>query len=190
MRPGDVLLVPLVAEALGDPVGSSGANTAQTQGSGTTGETVAVAIANTSDTTAAGGATASATGDDGSPETIGPSGALVWPHPGVRETYDGRFRGVVMTGQSGDTFRSVTSGVVSFVGPFTSFGKLILVRAENGYLYGYAGADRVDVQLGDRITNGTVLGSVGISPAFQSAQVLFTVWRDNRYIDPERAPRG
>jgi len=64
------------------------------------------------------------------------------------------------------------------------------VRSENGYLYGYAGADRVDVVQGDRVINGTVLGSVGVSPAFHAARVLFTVWRNNRYIDPENAPRG
>ncbi len=118
------------------------------------------------------------------------SAQLIWPHPGEREAWDGRIRGVAMLGESGDVFQSVTSGVVSFVGPFTSFGKLILVRAENGYLYGYAGADRVDVVLGQRVSNGTVLGSVGVSPAFHSARVLFTVWRNNQYIDPEHAPRG
>lgn len=118
------------------------------------------------------------------------SAQLIWPHPGEREVWDGRIRGIAMLAEPGDEFQSVTSGVVSLVGPFTSFGKLILVRAENGYLYGYAGADRVDVVLGQRVSNGTVLGSVGVSPAFHSARVLFTVWRNNQYIDPEHAPRG
>lgn len=170
VRPGDVLLVPL------------GARTATT---GTTSR----------ETTALPGDESIADAADLAVEavTTAPSAttaALLWPHPGERETWDGRFRGVVMSGESGDVFQSVTSGVVSFVGPFTSFGKLILVRAENGYLYGYAGADRVEVVPGQRVSNGTVLGSVGVSPAFQSARVLFTVWRNNRYIDPEHAPRG
>ena len=174
VRPGDVLLVPVGAVAVtdhtiavsADPAGEDpgDSSAADKYITGTTATTV--------------------------PATPTSVSNLLWPHPGERETFDGRFRGVVMTGQAGDTFWSVTSGVVSFVGPFTSFGKLILVRAENGYLYGYAGADRVDVQLGERISSGTVLGSVGVSPAFQSARVLFTVWRDNRYIDPENAPRG
>jgi murein DD-endopeptidase MepM/ murein hydrolase activator NlpD len=115
---------------------------------------------------------------------------LDWPHPGQRSTWEGKFPGVVMRGSVGDEFRSVTRGVVEYVGPFSSFGKLILVRGENGYLYGYAGAERVLVAAGDRVVGGTVLGTVGFSPAFESAMVLFTVWRNNRYVDPETAPRG
>lgn len=114
----------------------------------------------------------------------------IWPHPGERETWQGKFPGTVMRGSVGDEFVSVAPGVVEFVGPYGSFGKLILVRSANGYLYGYAGADRVQVTAGTRVERGTILGTVGFSPAFNSAMVLFTVWRNNRYVDPERAPRG
>jgi len=62
------------------------------------------------------------TSDETAVTTISTTEDLVWPHPGERETWDGRFRGVVMMGEPGDVFQSVTSGVVSFVGPFTSFG--------------------------------------------------------------------
>jgi murein DD-endopeptidase MepM/ murein hydrolase activator NlpD len=182
VRPGDVLFIPLRAVAANNSgSGSVSGDIRQGQDDRKTGDTADPDQGDSSvtDTVAAGSAAATT-----------PGANLLWPHPGVREHWDGRFRGVVMSGQAGDTFRSVTTGVVTFVAPFTSFGKLILVRAENGYLYGYAGADRVDVQQGDRVSNGTVLGSVGVSPAFQSARVLFTVWRDNRYIDPENAPRG
>ncbi len=113
-----------------------------------------------------------------------------WPHPGERGEWNGKFPGVVMNGSEGDEFRSVTDGVIEFVGPFSSFGKLILVRSANGYLYGYAGADRALVREGERVAAGTVLGTVGFSPAFESAKVLFTVWKNNRYVDPQTAPRG
>ena len=141
---------------------------------------------------------AAATGAPGQPQATSSPAATDrqferipdWPHPGQRSTWDGKFPGVVMSGSIGDEFRSVTRGVVEYVGPFSSFGKLILVRGENGYLYGYAGADRVLVATGDRVVGGTVLGTVGFSPAFESAMVLFTVWRNNQYVDPETAPRG
>ncbi|MFW5744940.1 MAG: LysM peptidoglycan-binding domain-containing protein [Spirochaetota bacterium] len=113
-----------------------------------------------------------------------------WPHPGERGEWNGKFPGVVMNGSEGDEFRSVTDGVIEFVGPFSSFGKLILVRSANGYLYGYAGAGRALVREGERVAAGTVLGTVGFSPAFESAKVLFTVWKNNRYVDPQTAPRG
>jgi murein DD-endopeptidase MepM/ murein hydrolase activator NlpD len=179
VRPGDVLLIP-GGSAVAGRVNESGAATADRADESRDATTVAA-------TTTEPGDTESTTVSVAEPP-IGTT--LLWPHPGTREQWDGKFRGVVMNGAPGDTFRSVTSGVVSFVGPFTSFGKLILVQGANGYLYGYAGADRVDVVQGQRVENGTVLGSVGVSPAFRSARVLFTVWRNNRYVDPESAPRG
>ncbi len=168
LRPGDVLIIP-----------GASASAARTPGAAT------------------GEATGEATAEPGRPAVIPvpPSPVQVervpdWPHPGARTAWDGKFPGVVMSGTVGDEFRSVTRGVVEYVGPFSSFGKLILVRGENGYLYGYAGADRVLVARGDRVEGGTTLGTVGFSPAFESAMVLFTVWRNNRYVDPETAPRG
>jgi LysM repeat protein len=184
VRPGDVLFIPLGAVASNDSDTVATQPAGETQVSGTTSDGADSAGTDPVDSSA------TDTRITATPTTPTPGSNLLWPHPGERENWDGRFRGVVMAAQTGDIFRSVTNGVVSYLGPFTSFGKLILVRAENGYLYGYAGADRVDVVEGDRVTNGTVLGSVGVSPAFQAARVLFTVWRDNRYIDPENAPRG
>lgn len=125
-----------------------------------------------------------------SPEPVAPDARVEWPHPGERALWEGGFPGVVMDGSPGDEFRSVASGVVSFVGPYTRFGILTFVQSENGYVYGYAGAGEVSVVQGQRVENGTVIGTIGVSPAFQSARVLLTVWRNNRYVDPAQAPRG
>ncbi|MEE8441199.1 MAG: M23 family metallopeptidase [Spirochaetia bacterium] len=179
LRPGHVLLVPWAAHA-GDP-----ANRQPNDSFATAEDPVAPEVTESDDAATSVAVSAAAVSS-----VAMPSVQLIWPHPGEREPWNGRFRGVVMSGEPGDVFQSVTSGVVSYVGPFTSFGKVILVWAENGYLYGYAGADRVDVVQGQRVSNGTVLGSVGVSPAFRSARVFFTVWRNNRYVDPESAPRG
>ena len=195
VRPGDTLLVPAgSASAAVVADRASGSSTDSHQGSGADQVSGAAAVSGGAAAGTAATSTVTSTGTSTGTSTVRSTlvsaARLVWPHPGEREAFDGRFPGVSMLGEAGDEFRSVTTGVVQFVGPFSSFGKLILVRAENGYLYGYSGADRVDVELGQEVTNGTVLGSVGFSPAFQSARVLFTVWRNNRYIDPETAPRG
>ncbi len=118
------------------------------------------------------------------------SARVQWPHPGERSNWTGKFPGVVMAGTAGDLIRSVTSGTVAFVSPVSSFGRLVLVQGENGFIYGYAGAERLNVAVGDRVEVGTVLGSVGFSPAFDATKVLFTVWHINRYVDPNTAPRG
>lgn len=168
VRPGDVLLVP--RDGVGDVSESSG--TRVTEGPPNTPEPVNVGRV------------------VDSPEPGVPVAEVEWPHPGEREQWDGSFPGVVIAGSPGDEFRSVSSGVVSFVASYTSFGILTFVRSENGYVYGYAGAGEVSVVQGQRVENGTVIGTVGVSPAFQSARVLLTVWRNNRYVDPAQAPRG
>lgn len=175
VRPGDVLLVPRSAPGTG--TGSNAA--ARSPGTDAPEPTPTVSRSDSSEREPT-----AVTRE----ETVRYPGN--WPHPGERGAWDGKFPGVVMSGSEGDEFRSVTDGVVEFVGPFSSFGKLVLVRSTNGYLYGYAGADRVLVAEGARVAAGTVLGTVGFSPAFDSAKVLFTVWKNNRYVDPETAPRG
>jgi murein DD-endopeptidase MepM/ murein hydrolase activator NlpD len=195
VRPGDVLLVP-GASASDGPSASEGAaavNETTGVGAGTRDDGSAAAPASaTGGRGAARDATAGADGSGSAGEIGGGSAGqrVNWPHPGRRQSWDGKFPGIVMRGSEGDEFRSVTRGVVEFVGPFSSFGKLILVRSENGFVYGYAGADRVLVTKDERVEPGTILGTVGFSPAFDSAMVLFTVWRNNRYVDPETAPRG
>jgi len=184
VRPGDVLMVPRAGSAVAAPEPRSGP---EASGTGSRANGTSSGTASAAAPAAVGAAPASG------PEL--PAGAAAntvsrWPHPGEREIWEGKFPGTVMRGREGDEFRSVSRGTVEYVGPFSSFGKLILVRSDNGYLYGYAGADRVAVSAGDSVSNGTVLGTVGFSPAFDSAMVLFTVWRNNRYVDPETAPRG
>ena len=84
---------------------------------------------------------------------------------------------------------SVADGVVTLILPYSGYGKLILVRSGHGYVYGYGGAESVSVELGDRVENGTALGTLGFSSALQSTSMFFTVWRNNQYVDPETAPR-
>ncbi|MFW5788495.1 MAG: LysM peptidoglycan-binding domain-containing protein [Spirochaetota bacterium] len=182
VRSGDVLLVP------GSPPSATVASSTKDDSESTD---TPDAPASEEERRRDGGGASGSRGQEAEPPTGEPPAEPGnWPHPGERVVWNGKLPGVVMSGNEGDEFRSVTDGVVEFVGPFSSFGKLILVRGRNGFLYGYAGADRVLVTEGERVTAGSVIGTVGFSPAFDSAKVLFTVWKNNRYVDPETAPRG
>ena len=115
---------------------------------------------------------------------------MVWPHVGTRRDYDGRFTAVVIDASSGDEVLSVTSGQVSYIGPFMSFGRMVIVQSANGYKYVYMGTETVLVELGDEVEPGMPLGLIGYSPALKDSDVLFTVWYGNRFVHPSVAPRG
>ena len=176
VRPGDVLLIP-----------DGNAPLVATDTADTTEDPVTETVVETDPVQESTDSTVRSTTTP-APLILGTDGQ--WPHPGDRTIRDGKFPGTAMAGQYGDPFFAVSAGIVFYVGPFSSFGRLILVRGANGYVYGYAGAERVDVAAGDRIQSGVQLGTLGSSSAFPEPSVLFTVWRNNRYVDPATAPRG
>jgi LysM repeat protein len=172
--PGDVLVVPRRRSVVAE----------------TSSEDVSIGLqSSVAEDTAAADASSGRRGTSGE-IAEGTSGDLLWPHPGERESWGEQFRGVAIQAELGDEFRSVSSGTVRFVTPFNNLGRVILIRSSGGYQYLYAGADRVDVSIGDEVSVGQVLGSIGVSPAFEAAKVLFSVYLNNRYVDPEEAPRG
>ena len=183
VRPGDVLLIPYTRPDTGaSPLAVAEAVEANAANNSHTSDVQAGGAGDPTDTNAT-------TGGVSHVESV-PLGSSQWPHPGVRELVDGKFPGMVMRGELGDAFWSVARGVVTLVLPYSGYGKYILVRGGDGFIYGYGGAERVSVELGDRVEPGTVLGTLGFSSALQSTSLLFTVWKNNRYVDPETAPRG
>lgn len=120
--------------------------------------------------------------------TLGDSSQL-WPHPGRRSVMEGKFPGIRIDGSRGDMVVAVAAGQVIYSGPHSSFGRVVFVQNPAGFIYVYGGNDELLVQVGDRVQVGTAIGTVGTSSS-GGAHVFFTVWRDNRFVDPGRAPRG
>ena len=114
--------------------------------------------------------------------------AEMWPHPGKRSALEGKFPGVRIDGDRGDDVVAVAAGRVIYSGPHTSFGRVVFVQSPAGFIYIYGGNDELLVSVGDRVQVGSSIGTVGQSSA--GASVFFTVWKDNRFVDPGRAPRG
>jgi lipoprotein NlpD len=170
VRPGDVLLIP------GRVTNISGDSSQEESGNGI-GE---IAQSDTSAGSNAGTVRLPTDSTEG----------IEWPHLGERLDYDGRFTGVVIKGSSGDEIRSVTPGQVSYVGPFTGFGRIVIVQSRNGYQYVYMGSETALVEIGDLVEVGTTLGLVGYTPSLDDTDVLFTVWNGNSFVHPSVAPRG
>jgi murein DD-endopeptidase MepM/ murein hydrolase activator NlpD len=113
-----------------------------------------------------------------------------WPHPGRRARMDGKLPGIVIEGQEGDPVWSISSGRVIYAGPYSAFGRVVFVQNADGYIYVYGGNDDLTVSVGDFVTPGTELGILGAAVPNQRANLFFSVWKNNRFIDPNGAPRG
>lgn len=113
-----------------------------------------------------------------------------WPVAGSRTRMEGKLPGVLIRAERGTPVTAIASGRIVYAGPHSTFGNVVFVQSSQGYIYVYGGQERVVVDVGDSISAGTELGTVGISPSAGGAALYFTVWRDNRFVDPESAPRG
>ncbi len=115
------------------------------------------------------------------------AGAPVWPHTGTRSERGGRVPGVSIDAEIGDSVYAVASGTVTYVGPYATFGRVVIVQAANGYAFVYGGHGNVVVSPGDRVVPGTLLGSVGNTGPVST--VYFSVWRGDNPVNPADAPR-
>jgi len=114
----------------------------------------------------------------------------VWPITGRQERLDGKVGGVYIDGQKGEPVFAVSSGPVVWVGPYRGFGKVVFVQSSSNLVFIYGGFDEVQVQVGDSVSIGTVIGSLGVQPHDKVPKLLFSVYRNGKPIDPETAPRG
>ena len=114
---------------------------------------------------------------------------LFWPHSGLREDFDGKFKGVYINGDKGDDFVSVSSGVVIFCEYQRGYGLVIIIKSADNYFYWYRGAEKAYVQLYQKIEPGMKLGQIWEDPRDNKAKLLFSVSKSNNYLDPAEAPR-
>lgn len=123
-------------------------------------------------------------------EPLGFADGGSWPVAGSRQNLDGKFPGVLIRAERGTPVASIASGRVVYAGPHSTFGNVVFVQSAQGYIYVYGGQEAVAVGVGEEVAAGAMIGTVGVSPAEGAAALYFSVWRDNRFVDPESAPRG
>lgn len=188
LRPGDVLLVPSDYGTDGNTAAAGEAPTAREQDEQAANVAEAAVGTQTPETASAEAGATVAGGDEPGAST---QDSYEWPHGGPREVRSGTlYPGVSFVAEQGDPIYSVSAGTVYLVVPHSSLAVVVMVQSENGYVYVYGGNGDVEVQPGDRVSVGSVIGRVGYSSAFQSPRAFLAVYRDFRYIDPISAPRG
>jgi murein DD-endopeptidase MepM/ murein hydrolase activator NlpD len=117
--------------------------------------------------------------------------SLVWPVKPKEAAYmTGKLSGVALIGEPGESVFCILPGTVLSAGPYRGFGRVAIVKSENGYLYVYGGCETLFVRSGDTVTAGMELGRLGIDDVSGQPALFFMVYLNNNPVDPALAPRG
>jgi len=93
-------------------------------------------------------------------------------------------KGVDFAGKRGSEINSVAAGVVVFSGSRYGFGMLVEVNHGNGYLTRYAHNESNLVKVGDIVSRGQPVATMGSSGRSTGPHVHFEVLKDGEQQDP------
>ncbi|MCL1946856.1 MAG: peptidoglycan DD-metalloendopeptidase family protein [Chitinivibrionia bacterium] len=122
-------------------------------------------------------------------------GKLPWATDGKVLTYFGKIihpeykttivnNGIDIEAPNGAAVKSVSSGVVEFVGRMRGYGKLMIINHFGGYLTIYAHLDQNFLEKGTRVTEGQKIGTVGESGSLEGNKLHFEIRHENNALDP------
>ncbi len=96
---------------------------------------------------------------------------------GMRDASREEGSGLELDGTRGATVRTAATGRVAYADRHPGYGALVIVDHGSSYFTVYGGLGAIDVQVGDDVTRGGRVGSVGTSAIF------FQVRRGTRALD-------
>jgi murein DD-endopeptidase MepM/ murein hydrolase activator NlpD len=84
--------------------------------------------------------------------------------------------GVDIKAAQGSPVKSAAPGEVVYAGDqVPGYGNLVLIKHADGWVTAYAHLDSVNVQMRDQVTQGQVVGTVGISGGVTEPELHFEV---------------
>jgi len=125
--------------------------------------------------------------------SVPPAGSLAFSWPANGQVID-RFGlvssgiqndGINIAGNLGDPIYAAYDGTVAFVGrDLKSFGNMILIKHDNGWITAYAHLGDIQVQEGQAISRGGVIGLMGQSGKVTRPQLHFQIRQSRKPVDP------
>ena len=108
--------------------------------------------------------------------------------------FGGDVRGVLVAGDAGAPVRAPTDGWVLYVGPFRSYGEIVILNVGDDYRMVLAGLESTGVALGQFVLAGEPIGRLGTQPpaaavaggAIGSPALYVEVREGSRTVDPAR----
>jgi septal ring factor EnvC (AmiA/AmiB activator) len=118
-------------------------------------------------------------------------GKLAWPTAGRLVASYGQTRaggvkwdGVLVAGAAGTPVRSVYHGRVVYADWLSGLGLLVIVDHGDGYLSLYGHNERIYKEVGERVTAGDTIATLGDSGGRPRAELYFEIRKGGRPVDP------
>ncbi|GAB5471529.1 MAG: hypothetical protein Kilf2KO_45590 [Rhodospirillales bacterium] len=93
--------------------------------------------------------------------------------------------GVNIAAPAGPPVRAAESGVVAYAGgDLKGFGKLVLIKHQDGYVTAYAHNSQILVRRGETVRRGDVIARVGETGNVDTPQLHFEIRKDASPVDP------
>ena len=101
-------------------------------------------------------------------------------------TYFNNFevRGILMTANAGSPVMAAADGVVVDAQRDSQMGRTLVIQHEEGYKTTYAGLETVSASVGDEVTSGQVIGTIGTSSPFGRPTLYFRIEQGGIQLDP------
>ncbi len=90
-----------------------------------------------------------------------------------------RERGIRLAVESGTRIVAPAAGKVTFAGRYRSFGNIVIIEHGNGWASLVTGIERLGVETGARVRQGTVIGNAGD----EEPEIMIELRRNGRVID-------
>ncbi|MES9855855.1 MAG: M23 family metallopeptidase [Sedimenticola sp.] len=99
-------------------------------------------------------------------------------------------KGVDVAGKSDSNIIAVAAGVVTWAGEKSNYGSLVEVRHADGYVTRYGHNSKVLVKIGELVTKGQVIATMGSSGRSTGPHVHFEIARNGQRINPTKYLRA
>ena len=93
-------------------------------------------------------------------------------------------QGIDFVAPTGTPIKASATGTVSFVGSQPGYGNVIEIDLASGLKTRYAHLNATNVAMGDQVTQGQVIGTVGSTGKSTQPHLHFEIWQDGKAQDP------
>ncbi|WPX96974.1 peptidoglycan DD-metalloendopeptidase family protein [Candidatus Bandiella euplotis] len=111
---------------------------------------------------------------------------FIWPIDGkVVKPYGNGNDGINIAAIKGSPIKAAGGGDVAYTGTQGKYGKLIILRHNNGYMTAYAHLDKILVKKGHIVNKGTQIATVGTSGGVEQPQLQFSMKKGSATLNPD-----
>ena len=93
-------------------------------------------------------------------------------------------RGIEISVREGEPVRAVSDGQVAYADWYNGYGKLVIIEHGPGFYTLYGNLSRLDLNKGDPVNRGQVLGLAGETGSLKGAKLYFEIRRNGEAQDP------